>query len=518
MGVMINPAAISYNGFESHIRFDSWFVALNHISVHPFFTTSFTGYIKYWFLYKATGGSTVWSNATIQAATFWFKTIQNTTSTSLQFTTVTGGTIGYDKNTTDDGAVINSSISSLDILTGITNASYTFVPLPCIIDTESPLMSNNYPSNNATGIPAGAIISFILYDWAWPWAGVWPAPLGTNNRQHYWYSWWTTTLLSNYQTAPSTVDNQEWVNSWSIVVNLSCPTCVWGSWPYILSWSALNVSPWAGDGSRNRYTRDSQNRWYTVNFNAPAPYEIEKLITVQVTERDNANENGNVHTGNHSFSFNAPVPPTITRLVPSTASNIDPTIDPITFIFADTWAGVNPNTISISIPQIISWSIFYTWYTYSWSDLTLTLTGGAAGTGNAWVYEVSFSPKRPFPSNTHIRLTGSVYDYANNHGSYDQTFTTSMSCADWWCVDFFRLTILWWINIWSYPFTWSIIVVTWTNLNSTYPYLTGSNNDILVCGRPYTWTILTWNIWIYDTTWTQINGLLYTWTDLYITW
>lgn len=518
MWVMINPNNIGYNWFESHIKFNNVVAAINHISVNPFFTTSFTGYIKYWFLYKATGWSTVWTNIPLQASTFWFKTTRNVASTTLEFTNVTGWTITYDKNTTDDGAVINSSISSLDILTWVTNVTYTFTPVPCILDNEAPLMANNYPSNNATNIPAGAIISFLLYDWAWPWIVSWPAPLGSNNRQHYWYSWLNSTTLSNYQTAPSTVDNQEWVNSWSIRVNLSCPTCVWWSWPYILSGSSLTTSAWTGDASKNKYTRNSKDRWYIVSFPAPAPYEIEKLITVSVSERDNANENGSVHTGTHVFSFNAPVPPTITRIIPSTSINIEPTIDPIVFVFSDAWAWVNPWTIQITIPQIISWSIFYTGYTYSGSDLSIILTGGSAGTWNAGTYQVSFSPKRPLPSNTVIRLTWLVYDYANNPWTYDQIFTTKMSCEDWWCLDFFTLNILWGTNIGSYPFTWHLIVITWTNNDSLYPYLTWIDNDILMCGRPYTWTILTGNIWIFDTTGTQINGILYTWDELYITW
>jgi hypothetical protein len=117
-----------------------------------------------------------------------------------------------------------------------------------------------------------------------------------------------------------------------------------------------------------------------------------------------------------------------------------------------------------------------------------------------------------------MNITWSVYDLAGNIWTYTSSFTTSMSCADWWCSDIFQLNILGWINADTRSFTWSLIIVTGTNLSSPYPYLTGVNNDILMCGRPYSWTILTGNIWIYDTTWTQINGILYTWTDLYITW
>ncbi|MEI6673198.1 MAG: hypothetical protein WCL02_08030 [bacterium] len=64
----------------------------------------------------------------------------------LEFTTLAGNIIVFDKNTTDDGAVINSSISSLDTLTGITNATYTFIPLPCIVDNEAPTITNTTPT------------------------------------------------------------------------------------------------------------------------------------------------------------------------------------------------------------------------------------------------------------------------------------------------------------------------------------------------------------------------------------
>jgi hypothetical protein len=38
-----------------------------------------------------------------------------------------------------------------------------------------------------------------------------------------------------------------------------------------------------------------------------------------------------------------------------------------------------------------------------------------------------------------------------------------------------------------------------------------------MCGLPYSGTILTGNIWIYDTTGTLINGATYTNDQLYIT-
>jgi hypothetical protein len=49
------------------------------------------------------------SIANINALTFRFKTIQNITGTTLDFTTLSGSTIIFDPNLTDDGATINAS-------------------------------------------------------------------------------------------------------------------------------------------------------------------------------------------------------------------------------------------------------------------------------------------------------------------------------------------------------------------------------------------------------------------------
>ena len=517
MGIMINPWWVGYNGFDSTLKFDSGNVVINHISVNPFFTSSTTGYIKSGYLYRSYGVRPAWSgNTAIQAATFWFTTTQNILSTMIEFTTLAGNTIVFDKNTTDDGAVINSSISSLDILTGITNATYTLIPLPCIIDNEAPTINSTTPTNWARYIATGYHIWFLVYDWIGAGNVSWPAPLGTNNRSHYRYAGGATSL-GNYQSAPTTVDNQEWVNSWSLRVTVACPSCVWG-WSHVLTQANLNITPWTGNGSINADTRDSADRWYMVNFAAPDPYEIEKLVTVTIQATDNPNENSVIHTGTHSFSFNAPSIPTITRLSPATSINVATNISPIIFRMADDRAGINPDTIKITIPAIMSWAtLLYTWYTYSGSDLTLLLSWGAVGTGNSWAYQVSFIPKRTFPSNTTINITWSVYDYANNLWTYASSFTTSMSCADRWCSDVFTLNILWWTNIGNYTFTWGLIIITWTNLSSPYPYLTWVDNDILMCGRPYTGTILTGNIWIYDLSGIQINGNIYTEDTLYIT-
>ena len=510
-GIYLNPGVLSYNGFDATIKFNSGEAMITHSSVNPFFTDMATGFIANQNLYRVYGGSP-WSASSlpVTAATFILRTTNYIWSTFLEFTTRTGGAITFDQNTTDDGAVINSSISSLDMLTWVTNGWYAFTALPCIVDNEAPSFVEIFPMGGNRYIATWATISFLTYDWRWI-TTVW-----LNSTQHYRYSG-LTLIPSNYQPAPSTVDNQEWVNSGTIMVNISCPTCAW-SWSTGLTATDMNIITRTGDSGKNRYTWDSEDRWYNVSFPAPYPYEIERLVTVSMQATDNPNENLITHTGSHTFSFNAPSNPIIQRIEPSSSTNIDPNIAPIIFHFEDDRAWVDPDTISITIPQIMSGlDILYTWYTYSWSDLTLILNHWSAGTGNSGWYEVSFTWKRIFPSNTTIQITWSVYDYVWHQTTYNGNFTTRMTCADWWCADIFQLNILWWTFSWNYFFTWSLIMITWTNLSLPYPYFTWINNDILMCGLPYTWTILTWNIWIYDTIWTQINGTIFTWEKLYIT-
>jgi len=40
MGIVITPGGVSYNGFESTVKFDTGTTSINHISINPFFTSS----------------------------------------------------------------------------------------------------------------------------------------------------------------------------------------------------------------------------------------------------------------------------------------------------------------------------------------------------------------------------------------------------------------------------------------------------------------------------------------------
>lgn len=510
----------NYNAFESTINFDSTNLQINHVSINSPFTQN-QGNVFSGDLYRTYGALPGWqkSSTNVNAITFWFKTLTNTSSSVLSFTDRLGDPIIFGAATTDDWATLNGfDVNGADILTAVYDASYTFVPLPCIPDTNNPLISNFVPSNGQRYVPSNQVVSFLTYDWAGPGNVSGPSPLATNNRSHYWYQGTSPLNIANYVDAPDTVDNQEGVNSGSIKVTVSCPTCV-GSWSYVLSWSDLTISDWAGDGSRNQWTWDSQRRGYDVSFDAPASYEIEKQVTVSLESVDNPNELWAVHTGTTSFSFNAPIAPIISRIYPITDTFVSPNkSNPIRLYISDDWAGIDTWTLSITIPAIMSWAEqLLTGYTYSWSDFIFTLSWGSEWLGNSGKYSVDFYPQWDFPANETVLITWLVSDLAGNQWSFTTSFTTRPDCSFFGCSEILNINILEWINVWSFDFTGTILVVTGTNPNSPYPYLTWVNNDTLVCWYPWTGAILTGNISIYDQSWTMLNGSEYTGKSLYIT-
>ncbi len=525
-GMIINPEGSWYNAFENTIQFQSWYVLVTPVSINTNIFNGVTSHFITWSLYRAwwTMLPGTYSTATITWLLFNFKTLQNITSTQLIFTTLTGWSITFDPNTTDDGIVLNSSINSFDILQSVNTGTYTFVPLPCIFDTTPPSIWWNYPTNGLRFVPYNSTITLVLYDRVG--SQIWwsdPRMTHNNNTEHYRYSWNDTSNIANYVPVPTSwpkVDNQEGVNSWTISLTIACPTCSWwAGWSYtfIPGSPSLTITERTWTNTINMLTRQNKIRWYFLSLTAPAPYEIEKQVYVYRTGIDNPNPDGNIHTGHWSFSFNAPQNPTITRIQPSTSSNIPTTFSWFVFNFEDDRAGVDTGTISITIPEYHSWTKFYTGHTYSWNELTITLIGWSPGTGNSWSYQVAFNTLRPFPSNATIQITWFVKDLAGNIWTYIGSFTTAMSCEDRGCADYFTVNIFTGFNAWSFHFTGTLIQVTGTVIWSPYPYLTGIYNDTLMCGRPYSWTLLTGNIWIYDTSGIQINGYLYTGNILYIT-
>jgi hypothetical protein len=512
---------LNYNAFEATISFDSSNISLIHGTVNsPFSQNQWDSLV--WNLYK-TYGALPWgqkSAVDVNAITFGFKTLNNILSSTFSFTDRLWNAIVFWPSTTDDWATLNGfDVNGADILTAVNNATYTFFPLPCVPDATNPTITTIIPSNGSRYIPSNQVVSFTTYDWAGAGTVNGPSPLATNNRSHYWYQGLATGVLSNYVSAPATVDNQEGINSSTIKATVSCPTCTSFGGPYVLTASNLIISDWLGDGSRHQYTWDSQRRGYDVSFAAPAPYEVEKTVTVTFEAVDNPNETWAIHTGTASVSFNTPQNPIITRLLPSTDTFVSPSkANPIRLFVSDDWAGINTGSVKITIPKIMSWAEqLMTGYTYSWSELAFTLSWWASGLWNSGKYIIDFYPLWDFPANETVTITWIALDLASNTWTFTTSFTTRPDCSFFGCNEILNINILDGNFAWLYEFTGTILVVTGTNPNSPYPYLTWANNDILMCGIEWTWAILTWNVSIYDSSNNQINWNLYTGSALYIT-
>ena len=262
-------------------------------------------------------------------------------------------------------------------------------------------------------------------------------------------------------------------------------------------------------------TWDSERRWYNVSFNAPFLYEVEKQVTVNISVIDNPNENGKIHTGTYNFSFNAPVPPTIERIYPNLSTFVSPSKNfAISFSMSDAWAGMDTWSVKITIPEIVSGGeVLLSSYVYSWSDLDFELISWWEWLWSGWSYIVSFYPKQDFPVSTEITINVEWADLAWTSKIITSKFTTRPSCSFFWCVDNINIV---WDNI-NQIFTWLVLIVTWTNPNSPYPYLTWENNEILMCGGEWSWISFDWNVSIYDVEWNWIWWNSYTNNQLFIT-
>lgn len=494
--VMMNGWSEKFNGFEASILFDPVDLDIIVWSVHPEFK-NWNNFIS-GNLYNVGWAMAWWFKEwSVTWVSFSIISKRNITGSSLSFVDKYWNPPVYWLSTTEDGISLNDPTKwSKDILTGVTNATYSFVALPCNADNKKPTITSVSVSTWATKVPSNKIINFVTYDWDW----------SNPNKMTRRFSGNSVDDLNNYVSAPSNVDNQEWVNSGSISVKVSCLTCS-GS-PSNMD-ATLNISNWTWTTDKNALTWDSERRWYNVSINPLFPYEVEKQVTVSISVSDNPNEFGKTHTSTHTFSFNNAVAPTITRISPATSTFVSPSkIYPISFYIYDAWAWVD--TGSVVITTTYSGGEFV----YSWSDLNFQLSWWQPWLWNAWSYVVSFYPKEDFPVNTTITLNVTWSDLAGSTKTLQSSFTTRPECSFFWCID--SVNIIWGgINE---IFTWIILSVTWTNPNSPYPYLTWENNKILMCGKDWSGITIGGNIYLYDASWNRLNNVWYTWNELFITW
>ena len=493
-----------YNGFESYIKYDTLGGDIIGGEVSNKFqnTSKFEkiGDMQHVWWAKQWSQYDTWIN---ELARFVFRTSRNITWALFEIVDRLWQ-VNYGLDSTADGLSLNwFDVSSRDILLWVENVLYNFYAYPCIIDTDKPTVWNVYKSgttNNVnwqTRISEDQDLQFITYDW-------------NGNKVSHWFSGNSVDDINNYVPVSSLkdVDNQEWVNSGSISIKVSCATC---SIPRTNEVPTFIISDWNWENGKNALTWDSQRRWYVVSFDTPFPYEVEKKVTVSISVSDNPNENNETHIETKTISFNAPVSPEIAMLEPSNTWFVSPNEDNFKFYISDDWAWVD--TGSVIITTIYSGKEFV----YSWSDLSFALSWWSEWLWNAGSYNVTFSPKEDFPIKTEITISVSWADLAGNTVSKIFTFTTRPDCSFYGCRN--ATTIIWPENIWKWVFTGNVLIVTWVNPDSVeYPKLSG---DTLYCSD-WEWTGLrfTWNIVLYSgeeslwtSTWYDKNAVYVTWDD-----
>lgn len=459
-------------------------------------------YVQYW----STKWPFVWQK---ELFSFNIKTKKNINSTEIVF-----------KNLSWNDTVWKAWLSlynanSMNVLDSFYNATYYFKAYPCTADWATPKLLYNDMYSGATAISwsknivENAKIKFTVYDGSW------------SQENIYWFSWNTANYngpFTNYRKATSSehVDNQMWVNSGTISVEISCPTCAnWTKQELTEANSWLTVTRWWWNGNYNAYTWDSHDRWYEVSFNAPFNYDIEKEVIITWYASDNPNENWDTHTWHWTIKFNKWDNPEmelswkITTISPKNTN-------PVKIQLTDDWAWIDTWSIWVRVSYTHTWEnnqIENTWYiinswnytTYTWRFVPLSSNPVDCTEWNACGYVFEFYPPEDFPESSTVVVTWYIYDLAENSWELNWNITTRMPCSAYGCQEMFMITLIW-ENLW---FTWARLNITWTRLESPYPYLTWENNEILMCGvENWTWVVI--NGWA--------NNYEFTWEILYITW
>lgn len=534
----------NYNSFESYIKFNTWELnILDWWSINSPFTPSVSIW-SIWNLYHVQWSFSVTSNNPAKTwiyklATLTLKSLKNIVNTNLSFVDYNWNNPVYWELYTSDGINLNSPMRDWkDVLGSVGNINLYFKAEPCNSDAKAPVLLNNWiyswtiKINGKTWIDKNQQLNFVVYDWGWD---------KTNMHWFKWngvvdYTWWNN--FADYEAAPSDVDNQAWVNSGTIEVRVSCPTCTSSPSRTLTINNGLNTPVvWWWNTSNNRYTWDNKDRWYTVTFNNPFGYEIEKEVTMVVYANDNK---WNRFTWS-SITFNKKQDPVITLVTPTPleekvdnfdAINVPPSnTNPIVIWLSDEWAGIDTWSIEISIsyPVLSGDSeneYIMTWYILSnFSESDFDPVSWTPWTGNAWSYNLTFYPLEKFTVNTWITIVVTWSDLAWNTSVKTFKILTMNSCEAYWCSDLFYMRNEW-FDLWKLSFTWWVVQITWNRLESWYPRFEKVwefcdletwewCEEILMCGKDWNHVdvLVNGSVAVEWLDWWQ-----YTWSVLYITW
>jgi len=517
INVIANYWSDSFTTFENNIKFNSWFLSLTHSSISPTFPSN-----------QAVGTSTniyytEWRSSSAQSSnvttnTFTINTLNiNFASTELEFVTRLWSVPTYLQSGTADKITLREPAWTYDTLVWVNNATYNFEAYPCDEDTNAPIVYNNLLNSPAVGghFLWTGIMTWLIIDWI---ASNW----------HYWYKWIKPLDLDDYTAVWSSgVDNQYGVNSGTISVKIDNSNA--SAW--FVEYPVLNITNYVWWETPNEYTWNSEKRWYYIEFKNDDNniFDVEKPVTITITWYDNFNHVWSRYLMTKTFSFNPIVPPDLSPISPAnTSSFINPATSFIKFEVTDDWAGVDTGKISITILEVFSgWVSLMSWHTYTSLDMIFSGISWGPLLGNSWWYDVTIqldSIQQPLVADSQIRITGFVVDLAWNTwylNLWDWDFTTRPDCSFYGCNEILDIYIMWWLNNngrLPYQFTWQLLIATWTNPNSPYPYITWANNDILMCWFPWTGAVLGGNVDVVDSAWSSITWTIYTWNELYITW
>ena len=503
------------------VEFNTWDVGLSYGSRGSAFNSTdavyYTGSNSNILAVEEKNSAEITTDVTCSTLNFWNKTT-NPGSVLLKFVDYWGNdpTIATFIWTNDK---LNLSLAWADTLTGIVNVVIPFEMCPCNLDWTVPFADTStltHSQINGWQLVGVYTSSVLFIDDGWSAWGYWynGAPITTGN--------YTNSGL------PAGMDNQEWVNSSTLAVTIDYSAGYGVSDDFFNSAALSPVAYTWTIANRPTITWDNNNRWYWVSFTNTTAYAVEQPVTITITGFDNALLGNTPCTRvaqmwSTPYTFNASAVPVMNNFSPANNDTfITPSISQITLEVSDTWAGVDIGKVWVTVQEINSWGqILLTWYTYSGTDLTFSGISGTPWIWNAWWYHVSFVPRWDFPTNTGIYLSGIVVDLAWYTWVADWSFTTRPDCDFYGCNEILDIYIMeWTFSAWSpYQFTWELLIVTGTNINSPYPYLTWINNDILMCGFPYTWANFDSNFDMFELDWTTpLLPYAYTWEKLYITW
>lgn len=378
-------------------------------------------------------------------------------------------------------------LNSSNSLWSVKWAIYDLYAWPCTPDTNAPTITGILNNKVYTWVQT---LTWLIYD-------------RSTSNWDYWFNWhtysetWVNYVQYGNSSQTKKMDNQEWVDHSLTTVSISCPTC---------GWSDQRLSPthtanaWTTD--RNIKTWDSNDRWYVVSFTTP-DLKLERPTTVTMTGCDLPNETWAIHCTSQQFTFNKTTKPTITGMyntngVEWRTDNVFPSrTNEYMITVSDNPAWISVRSVRISFDAAADLSGNTTpAYVLSGSDLNITESWTVTDYGVRTIYEVRFNPLYDLLEWTQTKMTVYVEDYVWNTGSKVFNLNTRWACSSFGgCRDYLNINHFWEDNIIKL-FSGLNIVVTWTDMNSIYPYLTW---ETLFCGSPWTGATLTpeWKMNLY---------------------